>query len=185
MDTASRRAKGLSIDFNFLDVSLVAVRQKATVIETNMLETFANPYKPFAESLWLCILGAVSMSAFAMWGLERRSWQADTHVMDGYEGDFQESEGDPDHHQMAYDAYKSHCFAWYQYSGVSYGFSPVTAEGMMLAASWSLLTLLLVCGYTANLAQVLITKANVVTAVSSIDDARARPHPEELELAYG
>lgn len=90
-------------------------------------------------------------------------------------GDFEEDAHS--HEQVSYDTYKSTCFAWYQYSGVSYGFSPVTFEGMLLVASWSFLTLLLVSGYTANLAQVLISESELIPKLQSIASARAKNTP--------
>ena len=73
-NTAERISLGVNVDFGFLDVSLVSVRKKTISEEPSMMESMTVLIHPFSGKVWLLMFTTVSVTACAMWALERQYW---------------------------------------------------------------------------------------------------------------
>mmetsp|Transcript_62779 Transcript_62779/g.173998 ORF Transcript_62779/g.173998 Transcript_62779/m.173998 type:complete len:572 (+) Transcript_62779:44-1759(+) len=170
--TADRRAEGFRFGFPFLDSSpsLVGVLKQP---QDSLLAKIFSWHKPFRPDLWLSILISFVVTGVCY------------YMIEGGQGDFEQSNFfrsvDEDSDQVSLlhhlDAiYHSIMLTMLSFTGGN-GFKPLGQIGKIFIFSWTFCVLLLVAGYTANLASFLTQSIPDVLPITSLEDAIQRHQP--------
>jgi hypothetical protein len=156
--TEERAILGLQPPLAFLDLSLVPTVE-GEIEEATMWDNFGSFARPIAPSLWLTFLG-ISLVTAVIYYIFEKDYSNDTW----------------DRHDKTRKKMLNSLFlALTSYTG-SQPFTPGTNTGKMLSLTYSFFILLLVSGYTANLAVFLVIEQSVTVCESfetCVNDGRS------------
>mmetsp|Transcript_23890 Transcript_23890/g.59509 ORF Transcript_23890/g.59509 Transcript_23890/m.59509 type:complete len:538 (-) Transcript_23890:370-1983(-) len=160
LSTDARWKKRIRTPYPFLDLSLVSGTYGA-VAESSMVQRIWEITNPISPNLWIVFLIVSIITSLLYFFVER-------HI----DGDI--SQTSPGSRAWCREVMDTVWTGFIQFTGGG-AFSPNTISGKALALTYSLLVLLLISAYTANLAAVLVSD-HKLNACQSVESCLADGH---------
>jgi hypothetical protein len=148
--SVDRISLGVSFPTGWYDISVVLVEHFEPSQSTNVVNIWAF-LNPFTLSVWLAIVGFITLTGLVYWLLE----YLDVNTDEGHE-----IASPLCNIYLAATAFTGH-----------FSFAPNTHPSRILAFSWTFWVLIVVAAYTANLASFMVTPNVTFYRVSTFEDA--------------